>query len=98
MRLRNRTRGYLLTYPGFGRTQPTASAVGQRPIAPTTLKPCLFPYRHWTDIMAGVKMHSADTDRNRVSCKELGSMKSGIHPNYVTAKVHCACGNDFETV
>ena len=25
-------------------------------------------------------------------------MKDGIHPKYVTTKVHCACGNDFETL
>jgi large subunit ribosomal protein L31 len=25
-------------------------------------------------------------------------MKPEIHPNYVTAVVHCACGNDFETL
>lgn len=24
-------------------------------------------------------------------------MKKGIHPNYVTCKVTCACGNTFET-
>jgi large subunit ribosomal protein L31 len=24
-------------------------------------------------------------------------MKQGIHPEYQTAKVHCACGNQFET-
>ena len=24
-------------------------------------------------------------------------MKTGIHPDYKTAKVHCACGNEFET-
>ena len=24
-------------------------------------------------------------------------MKADIHPNYITAKVHCACGNTFET-
>ncbi len=24
-------------------------------------------------------------------------MKAGIHPNYETCKVHCACGNQFET-
>ncbi len=24
-------------------------------------------------------------------------MKEGIHPNYVASKVHCACGNTFET-
>lgn len=24
-------------------------------------------------------------------------MKEGIHPNYETAKVRCACGNEFET-
>ncbi|MGE0174078.1 MAG: 50S ribosomal protein L31 [Oligoflexales bacterium] len=24
-------------------------------------------------------------------------MKEGIHPNYVAAKVTCACGNAFET-
>ena len=24
-------------------------------------------------------------------------MKQGIHPNYVTSKVSCACGNEFET-
>jgi large subunit ribosomal protein L31 len=24
-------------------------------------------------------------------------MKKGIHPKYVTCKVHCACGNEFET-
>lgn len=25
-------------------------------------------------------------------------MKDGIHPKYMTATVHCACGNDFETL
>jgi large subunit ribosomal protein L31 len=25
------------------------------------------------------------------------SMKPGIHPSYVAATVHCACGNTFET-
>ena len=24
-------------------------------------------------------------------------MKTGIHPEYVTATVHCACGNTFQT-
>ena len=24
-------------------------------------------------------------------------MKAGIHPKYQTCRVHCACGNDFET-
>ena len=24
-------------------------------------------------------------------------MKPEIHPEYVAAKVHCACGNEFET-
>jgi large subunit ribosomal protein L31 len=24
-------------------------------------------------------------------------MKADIHPNYQTATVHCACGNDFQT-
>jgi large subunit ribosomal protein L31 len=24
-------------------------------------------------------------------------MKQGIHPEYHAVKVHCACGNDFET-
>ena len=24
-------------------------------------------------------------------------MKKGIHPEYVQSKVHCACGNEFET-
>ena len=24
-------------------------------------------------------------------------MKEGIHPDYVTAQVHCSCGNTFET-
>jgi large subunit ribosomal protein L31 len=24
-------------------------------------------------------------------------MKTDIHPNYVTAQVHCSCGNTFET-
>ena len=24
-------------------------------------------------------------------------MKEAIHPKYETAKVHCACGNEFET-
>jgi large subunit ribosomal protein L31 len=24
-------------------------------------------------------------------------MKQGIHPDYVTASVHCSCGNQFET-
>jgi large subunit ribosomal protein L31 len=25
-------------------------------------------------------------------------MKEGIHPKYAAAQVHCACGNDFETI
>ena len=25
-------------------------------------------------------------------------MKEGIHPEYMTAKVTCACGNEFETL
>ena len=25
-------------------------------------------------------------------------MKSGIHPKYVIATVHCACGNTFQTL
>ena len=24
-------------------------------------------------------------------------MKTGIHPEYVNANVHCACGNSFQT-
>jgi large subunit ribosomal protein L31 len=24
-------------------------------------------------------------------------MKKGIHPNYITTSVTCACGNEFET-
>jgi large subunit ribosomal protein L31 len=24
-------------------------------------------------------------------------MKQGIHPQYNTVRVHCACGNEFET-
>jgi len=24
-------------------------------------------------------------------------MKSDIHPNYITCRVHCACGNEFDT-
>ena len=24
-------------------------------------------------------------------------MRQGIHPEYVTAKVRCSCGNEFET-
>ena len=24
-------------------------------------------------------------------------MKTDIHPNYVTCRVHCACGNEFDT-
>ena len=24
-------------------------------------------------------------------------MKAGIHPEYVMATVHCACGNEFQT-
>jgi len=24
-------------------------------------------------------------------------MKAGIHPEYVLATVHCACGNEFQT-
>ena len=24
-------------------------------------------------------------------------MKTEIHPEYVTARVHCTCGNEFET-
>ena len=25
-------------------------------------------------------------------------MREGIHPTYVTSLVHCACGNEFETL
>ena len=25
-------------------------------------------------------------------------MKEGIHPKYVTSLVHCACGNEFDTL
>ena len=25
------------------------------------------------------------------------AMKAGIHPEYILCRVHCACGNDFET-
>ena len=25
------------------------------------------------------------------------AMKPGIHPKYETCRVHCACGNDFQT-
>lgn len=24
-------------------------------------------------------------------------MKTGIHPEYIVTKVHCVCGNEFET-
>lgn len=27
----------------------------------------------------------------------MNSMKNGIHPQYKTIKVTCACGNEFET-
>jgi len=27
----------------------------------------------------------------------LFAMKAGIHPNYETCRVHCACGNEFTT-
>jgi large subunit ribosomal protein L31 len=30
-------------------------------------------------------------------CDEGEAMKQGIHPEYGTATVHCACGNRFET-
>lgn len=29
--------------------------------------------------------------------KEVIFVKQGIHPEYKTVKVHCACGNEFET-
>ena len=29
--------------------------------------------------------------------KEVKKMKEGIHPNYDTATVRCACGETFET-
>ncbi len=29
--------------------------------------------------------------------REVISVKKGIHPEYKKAKVHCACGNTFET-
>ena len=29
--------------------------------------------------------------------KEVQRMKQGIHPQYETTKVTCACGNTFET-
>ena len=25
-------------------------------------------------------------------------MKAGIHPKYEASQVHCACGNEFETI
>ena len=35
--------------------------------------------------------------RNDSGRKEMTRMKTGIHPNYKTVKVTCACGNTFET-
>lgn len=32
-----------------------------------------------------------------ITLERLNKMKTGIHPNYRTAKVNCACGNEFET-
>ncbi len=32
----------------------------------------------------------------QVYVKEVTKMKEGIHPKYGTAKVRCACGNEFE--
>ena len=29
--------------------------------------------------------------------KRLGEMKAKIHPDYVEARVHCACGNSWQT-
>ncbi|SHH38776.1 LSU ribosomal protein L31P [Caloranaerobacter azorensis DSM 13643] len=29
--------------------------------------------------------------------REVISVKKGIHPEYKKARVHCACGNTFET-
>lgn len=34
---------------------------------------------------------------NYITCKEVKEMKDGIHPNYDTCTVKCACGNTFET-
>lgn len=34
---------------------------------------------------------------NEITCKEVKLMKDGIHPNYETCTVKCACGNTFET-
>ena len=34
---------------------------------------------------------------NDNTCKEVKKMKDGLHPNYDTCTVKCACGNTFET-
>ncbi len=38
--------------------------------------------------------YSVSDDSGR---KEMKVMKSGIHPNYKTVTVTCACGNEFES-
>ncbi len=35
--------------------------------------------------------------RGRDSENRNEDMKTGIHPEYVNATVHCACGNTFQT-
>ena len=34
---------------------------------------------------------------SRTLCYPSAAMKSAIHPEYVVAKVHCSCGNEFMT-
>jgi large subunit ribosomal protein L31 len=36
--------------------------------------------------------------QSRLPTEELSPMKPEIHPSYVEATVHCACGNEFETL
>jgi large subunit ribosomal protein L31 len=47
---------------------------------------CLF--------LTGALYNSVSKDSGR---KEMKRMKAGIHPNYKTVTVSCACGNTFET-
>jgi len=43
-------------------------------------------------------VHQDDKPSNRDFARERGEiMKSGIHPEYHSVTVHCACGNTFET-
>ena len=46
---------------------------------------------------AGPAARGRRTEHTRISTKGPVTMKKDIHPEYVEAKVHCSCGNEFTT-